>query len=106
MTLRLTLCSDHEPTSAPQAAHEARVLEVMGERGTLLSSVAAPPGAPLTVVTSTREYEARVRGCRRGPQGGFLLQVRWVNLSKQARLDLAELMDRAPLPHSDRAKDH
>lgn len=99
MSLKLYL-SEYDQPKELSLSPVVRVVEVSGERGTLLASVAAPPGAPVTVVSVEREFEARVKECQRAGEGGFLLQVRWVNLSKQARVELAALTEQAPAPHS------
>jgi hypothetical protein len=64
----------------------ARIESSDGERVTLLSDVAAPPGATLSgaLAGEPASYSVKVRSCRR--DGGlFRIEGRFVNLSRAQR---------------------
>jgi hypothetical protein len=66
---------------------EARVLETDGDRITLESTRAFPPGSPLLaqVEGSNDTYRVKVRGSRRISDTLFRVDGRLVNLSREAR---------------------
>ena len=66
----------------------ACVLETNGDRVQLRSSRSAPPGSPLQATTNLTEPARvciKVHGCCRDDAGLFLMQGRWVNLTRKAR---------------------
>lgn len=59
-----------------------------GDRVTLHSSVALPPGTPgVGRDPEGQEFRVKVRGCRRidGEPATYEVQARWVNLSRAQR---------------------
>jgi hypothetical protein len=82
------------PTNLPAWTLEkggtARVLETDGDRVTLESTRAFPPGAPLVArAAGTNEtYQIKVRGSQRTGEGVFKVEGRFVNLSRPARARL------------------
>jgi hypothetical protein len=69
---------------------EASVLETDGDRITLESTRAFPPGAPLTAYAEgvTAPYRVKVRGSRRISDTHFRVEGRLVNLSRGEREQL------------------
>jgi hypothetical protein len=70
-----------------------------GNRVTLRSSEAAPPGATLTAsaVDYAAQYVIKVKACRRAETEGFLIEGRFVDLSRQSREQLlAKVAIRGP----------
>lgn len=76
------------------AGGEAVVLETDGNVVTLHSTLSAPPGMPLEGTSPDgQKYTVKVRGSRRDGDDGdgkprFLVEGRWVNLSRAQRLTL------------------
>jgi hypothetical protein len=67
---------------------EARVIETDGDRITLETTRAFPPGAPLLahVEGSAEAYRVKVRSCKRTPDDTlFRVDGRLVNLSREQR---------------------
>src|SRR6187399_1580038 len=99
MTLRLTLLdSGTSGGEATSAGAQAELSAISGDRVTLLSTVSAPPGAPVHLVTALSAFEGRVRSCQRAADARYLLELRLVNLSKRAREELDAFMARSRAP--------
>jgi hypothetical protein len=75
---------------------EADVLALAGERITLRSTIASPPGSPLTgtlhaSVNAHTPIRIKVHGCRREGDG-FRIEGRIIDLSRDLRATLAGLL--------------
>jgi hypothetical protein len=90
--------SDSPPRWVLEKGGEARVLETDGDRITLESTRAFPPGAPLIaqVEGSSDTYRVKVRGSRRISDALFRVEGRLVNLSREAREKLLGSKPEAP----------
>lgn len=94
MALRLLL-REASTVEAPLPEGHAELAGVSGDRVTVLANASAPPGAPVALVCAARTFEGRVRSCQRTTAGSYRIELRLVNLSKPARLDLEALMARS-----------
>lgn len=72
---------------------DARLLTISGERASVDSSRPFPIGSTLIGVEPEdgRRHELKVRGCRRDAAGRFVVQGRFVNLSRAERERLERL---------------
>jgi hypothetical protein len=96
LTLALVTGGTNEGLSADSEPPRARLTSVSGDHVTLHSTCPAPPGAPLMLRDSDQHiFEARTRGCRRYHQRGFVLEARLVNMSRQDRVRLQQLMNQS-----------
>ena len=82
--------------SAPwqlEGGGDARLLTICRERGSVDSSRPFPVGATLIGFEPDdgRRHELKVRGCRRQPDGRFVVEGRFVNLSRAERQRLERL---------------
>ena len=68
---------------------KARVDTVDGERVVLVAPRPAPPGSPLAASSADNDYQFKVRGCRRDPDGAYRIECRCVNLTRAGRDELA-----------------
>ena len=66
---------------------EARLAELSGDRACVDSSRPFPVGSTLAgvEVDGGRRHELKVRGCRKQPDGRFVVEGRFVNLSRRER---------------------
>lgn len=69
---------------------DARLVRLDGERASVDSSRPHPIGSTLVgrQLPSGSRHEFKVRGCRRREDGRFLVEGRFVNLSRRAREQL------------------
>ena len=66
------------------------MVEVQGDRVTLETTRAAPPGCTLEGRSSTAgAFQVKVRGCKRSTDG-FRIEGRLINLNRAQRAALAE----------------
>jgi len=79
-------------TIAFQKKGNATLLETDDELASLECEFSSPPGARLTghLVPSRHRVEVKVHACRRATAEAqrFVIRVRWVNLSRAARIEL------------------
>ena len=99
MTLRLTLLDSLTSADETKSGGEQAELSAFsGDRVTLLSTVSAPPGAPVQLLAALSAFEGRVRSCQRVTDTSYVLELRLVNLSKRAREELDAFMARSRPP--------
>jgi hypothetical protein len=79
--------SDSFPRWILEKGGDARVLDTDGDRVTLESTRAFPPGAPLLARAedTSEPYRVKVRSCRRTGDSQFRVDGRFVNLSREQR---------------------
>ncbi len=65
----------------------ATLLCSKGDHAELLADFSPPPGSSLTGWLDGGKHSAlmKIRSCRSDTQGGYRLQVRWVNLPRATR---------------------
>ena len=95
MALRLTLRDSPALETEPLAPGHAELTLISGDRVSVLTTASAPPGAPVELVSPLMVFEGRVRSCQLANAPNYRIELRLVNLSKQARQELEALMARS-----------
>lgn len=69
------------------AGGTATLVDTDGDKVTLLSSRAFPPGSTLRAegTGDARAYAVKVRSCQKDGENGFVVGGRWVSLSREQR---------------------